>query len=126
MLTRARRIHLGGLLFFVMVIALGCGGQEGETAQEHPETADAHAEAADAHAADATAQSEIVAILAKADAADGSEDKVVSKCAGCKLRMEGSADYALTVENYEMHFCGTDCKSHFEDDTEKAVMALQL
>jgi hypothetical protein len=118
MLTRVRRIHLGGLLFFVMLIALGCSGQEGETANEQ-------AEAADAQGGDAVAQAEILTILAAADAADGTEDKVVSKCAGCKLGMDGSADYALTVENYEMHFCGADCKSHFADDTEKAVMALK-
>ena len=118
MLSRARRVHLGGLLVLMMAVAVGCGGQE------------ADAPAADAshdtdHGDDAVAQSAMTMILASADAADGTEDKVVSKCAGCKLGMPGSADYALTVEGYEMHFCGDNCKSHFADDTQAAVMALK-
>ena len=64
-------------------------------------------------------------MLAAADLADGSEDKIIAKCAGCKLGMDGNADFALTVEDYEMHFCGADCKAHFAEDTEQAVMALK-
>ena len=118
MLSRARRMHLGGLLFFVMAIAVGCGGQESDTP-----AADVSHETESG--GDAVAQSAMMTILASADNADGTADKVVSKCAGCKLGMDGSADYALTVEGYEMHFCGADCKSHFADDTKNAVMALK-
>ena len=118
MLSRARRVHLGGLLFLVMAVAVGCGSQESDTPQ-----ADASHEAESG--GDAVAQNAMMMILASADNADGTEDKVVSKCAGCKLGMDGSADYALTVEGYEMHFCGADCKSHFADDTKTAVMALK-
>ena len=34
MLSRARRLHLGGLLLLVMAIAVGCGGQEAEPSAE--------------------------------------------------------------------------------------------
>ena len=118
MLSRARRLQLGGLLILVAAVAWGCGSQEGESAAGH--AADAVKEQGSA-----VAQAAMVQILAAADAADGSEDKVVSKCAGCKLGMDGSADYTLKVKEYEMHFCGADCKSHFAEDTEKAVMAMK-
>ena len=42
MLSRTRRLPLGGLLFLVMAIAVGCGGQEGETAHQ-AEGAESHA-----------------------------------------------------------------------------------
>lgn len=123
MLSRTRRLPLGGLLFLVMAVAVGCGGQEGETAHQ-AEGAESHA-AETTPAGDATVQAEMMTILAAADAVDGTEDKVVAKCAGCKLGMDGSADHALNVEQYEMHFCGADCKSRFEENTEQSVMAMK-
>lgn len=122
MLSRTRRLPLGGLLFLVMVIAVGCGGQEGDTAHQ-AEAAGSHA--AEGHGDEQAVQTEMVSILAAADAADGTEDMVVAKCAGCKLGMDGSADYALNVQQYEMHFCGADCKSRFEKNTEQSVMAMK-
>ena len=122
MLSRTRILPLGGLLFLVMAIAVGCGGQEGDTAHQAEA---AGSQAAEAHGGDQAVHTEMMTILAAADAADGTEDKVVAKCAGCKLGMDGSADYALNVEQYEMHFCGTDCKSRFAEDTEQSVMAMK-
>ncbi len=128
MLSRARRLHLGAMLLLVAAIAIGCGGQEGESVAEHAtDAADAVKEHA-AGAADAVkehGEAAMVQVLAAADAADGSKDKVVAKCGGCKLGMDGSADHALKVKDYEMHFCSADCKSHFAENTEKAVMALK-
>ena len=64
------------------------------------------------------------AILAKADAADGVEDKVVSKCSMCSLGMDGDASHTTTHEGYELHFCSNSCKKSFEKDPEKGLAAL--
>ena len=69
---------------------------------------------------------QVTAKLAKADAYDGTEDKVVSKCAACALRMDGSDDYALEVHGYTMHFCSADCKESYEADSDGAVMAMKI
>ena len=42
--------------------------------------------------------------LAKADAADGSVDKVVSKCLGCGLAMNGKRDRRHN-RGFTLHFC---------------------
>ena len=39
--------------------------------------------------------------------------------------MDGSADYAVTVEGYELHLCSDGCKTNVAADTEKAIMALK-
>ncbi|MBZ0150086.1 MAG: hypothetical protein K8J09_01040 [Planctomycetes bacterium] len=52
----------------------------------------------------------IAAKLEKADAADGKADKVVHKCAGCSLHMDGKTEHAVAVGSYTLHFC-----DHCED-----------
>ena len=64
------------------------------------------------------------AALAKADAADGSEDRVVGKCAGCALHMDGSADHPLEVAEYTLHLCSADCKKGFEGDLSASLEGL--
>jgi hypothetical protein len=66
----------------------------------------------------------VAAPLKVADAADGTTDKVIHRCAGCKLAMDGNAKHALTVGEYEMHFCSVDCTSRFSSDFVKQVMAI--
>jgi YHS domain-containing protein len=64
--------------------------------------------------------------LAKADAADGSVDKVVSKCLGCGLAMNGKKELAATTAGYTLHFCTEACKRQFEKDPGRAVMAMTI
>jgi hypothetical protein len=54
--------------------------------------------------------------LAVADRADGSEDQVVHKCAACSLHMDGKAEHALKVGNYELHFCKPACLTRYRKD----------
>ena len=68
---------------------------------------------------------EVLAALAKADLADGKDDKVVGKCVSCKLAMEGSADHLVKVGDYSVHLCTADCKKNFEGDPDKALLALK-
>ncbi len=51
-----------------------------------------------------------------ADAADGTEDKVVHKCAGCSLGMDGNKAHTITHQGYELHMCSAACKSKYEKD----------
>jgi len=69
---------------------------------------------------------EAQAVLAKADIADGAEDHVVAKCPGCNLAMEGSADHAAHVGDYELHFCSEDCSRRFQEDTNASILALAI
>jgi YHS domain-containing protein len=68
----------------------------------------------------------VAAQLAKADKADGTVDKVVHKCAGCSLGMDGKAEYELAVEGYKMHFCKQGCLDQFKGDPAKAVLAMKV
>ena len=67
-----------------------------------------------------------LALLAKADAADGAADKVVSKCVTCMLGMEGQPDCTATYGEYTLHFCSEACREHFIKDREKALLALEF
>lgn len=75
---------------------------------------------------DTVNKGDVLAKLAKADAIDGSTDKVVTKCGGCALRMDGSDKHAINVSGYTMHFCSAKCKTEFSKDTIQSVMALTI
>jgi YHS domain-containing protein len=67
-----------------------------------------------------------VMVLAKADGMDGAEDMVVAKCPGCALAMEGNAEHAAQMGDYELHFCSEDCKNKFNESPVESLMAMQL
>jgi YHS domain-containing protein len=62
--------------------------------------------------------------LAAADVADGTADKVVSKCAACKLGMDGDAANASQHAGYTLHFCSEECKHRFDADPNKVLSKL--
>jgi hypothetical protein len=67
-----------------------------------------------------------LAALAKADAADGKVDKIVSKCLMCMLRMDGRPENAASYGQFTLHFCSKACKEAFINDPEKAVLAVKF
>jgi YHS domain-containing protein len=75
---------------------------------------------------DAVTKAAVEAKLTEADEFDGKTDKVVSKCASCALGMDGKSEHALEVSGYTLHFCSEDCKTGFEKDTTKAILALKI
>lgn len=115
--NRASIIALSGVLAFGFVA--GC-----EKSPDAPQPA-ASASANGSETGEA-GEAGVEAILAKADAYDGTTDKVVSKCAACGLGMGGSEEHALATHGYTMHFCSSDCKGKFDTDTEKAVLAMKI
>jgi hypothetical protein len=69
---------------------------------------------------------EVLAKLAQADAKDGTVDKVVHRCAGCALGMDGKAEMSLKVQDYTMHFCKPKCVDKFAPDPATAILALKI
>ena len=67
-----------------------------------------------------------LAILAKADAADGATDKVVSKCLTCNLGMDGDSQHVAKMGAYQLHLCSAECKGKFEAAPEKALLSLGI
>lgn len=105
-----RLFVLGGSL----LLLAGCGAKPVEAKPETPVVP----------AAPVAIAADVVAQLAKADAKDGKVDKVVSKCAGCALGMDGKAEHAAHLGEYTVLFC-KGCADHVKD-AEKVVMGLKL
>ena len=72
------------------------------------------------------ASAEVEAKLAKADAFDGTEDKIVSKCPTCALAMDGKPEHALEVSGYTLHFCAAGCKEAFAKDITKSILDMEI
>lgn len=104
----------------VLACWTGCG-QEYDAPTEPAADADAPVETAAPEASEA-----MLAVLARADRADGQEDRVVSRCLGCGLAMDGNADHALEVSGYSLHLCSETCKDHVGEDVNAAVQAVKL
>lgn len=97
------------VLLVVLFAFVGCGDSASVNAPAAP--------AAQNASVNAVASSPKVAeALKTADAADGTEDKVVHKCAGCALSMDGSEKHTIEVDGYALHMCSSMCKTHFEKD----------
>lgn len=107
----------------VLILMTGCGGGYEETSSETEADASAVA-VAEVEPAVLELSPEAVALLAMADLADGTEDHVVEKCASCGLGMEGNAEHAVTVGDYEMHFCSDTCSRRFEENVEATILKL--
>jgi YHS domain-containing protein len=75
-------------------------------------------------AAPALTPDQVATKLAAADLADGTADKVVAKCAACRLGMDGDAAHVSQHAGYELHFCAEDCKKRFDTDPNKILSKL--
>ena len=105
------------------VLVVACGG---EAPAQPDDTAGTAESVIGSVETDLVASAAMVAILEKADAADGTTDKIVSNCVTCGLGMKGSADHAAQVGDYEVHLCSEKCQSNFNEDPEAAVTGLDL
>ena len=56
------------------------------------------------------------AVLAAADAEDGTVDHVVEKCVVCSMAMPGDPTQTVTLGDYELHMCSALCTEAFEAD----------
>jgi YHS domain-containing protein len=110
----------------LMVVA-GCGKEEPaktDTGAKPEEVAGLVKEKAAEGEAEIEAQ--LQAKLAKADELDGTTDKIVERCPGCGLSMDGKSEYAVEVAGYTLHFCSESCKEDFTEDLTQAVLDLKI
>lgn len=94
-------------LMFVAGLAVACGS--GPVADEPAAVAD---------------PAQVSAGLKTADLADGAEDKIVHKCAGCSLAMLGKEAHAISTGGYTLHMCSATCKANFESDLDNNLSKL--
>jgi hypothetical protein len=116
-MTRKRLTAACAALLF-LVAAAGCSSSEPVEEQVAAEVEAVVEEATDVDA--------VSAKLALADMADGTADQVVTLCAACALGMTGSAEHALEVHGYVMHFCSDGCRKPFAEDPDAAILALVI
>ena len=112
---------------FFLFLLVACGGSEPEvstpnaaanTPEPSPSVEGPAPEANNAPDFDKAAA------LAKADLADGTADKVVQKCAGCGLAMDGDAAHSIDHEGYSLHMCSADCMANVEADLDGTLATL--
>ncbi len=84
------------------------------------------ASAPPAGAASGAPSQEALVLLAKADAADGTVDQVVTKCVICMLGMDGSAEHSASYGGYQLNFCSEHCKESFTKNPEQSLLALKF
>ena len=96
-------------MMLMLALLIGCGGKSETPAPSANAVVEKSAVVASAAAVEA---------LKTADAADGVEDKVATKCSGCALSMDGDAAHTLTVDGYALHLCSAMCKEYFSKDVE--------
>jgi hypothetical protein len=108
-------------LSLLLVLATACGGGESMETEAAAVPAEQAAEP-EAAAVEMTLGEK----LAAADLVDGEADHVVTRCAACNLGMQGSADHAVQIGEYELHFCSEGCAKPFAENPEQAVMAMKL
>ena len=104
------------------VLLAGCGSESTDPAPTDPTTS----KPSTGKMMEEGGNAAITAQLAAADAVDGTTDKVVTKCAGCALGMNGKADHALDVEGYSLHFCSGKCKDGFASDANAKILAMNI
>ena len=72
----------------------------------------------------ATTKAAVIAGLKVADAADGVEDKVAHRCAGCALQMDGTPSHVISHAGYALHMCSATCKSTYVSSLETNLTML--
>ncbi len=120
----SRQSPLIGQLSSVLAIAfltLAVAGCEGGNKEASPPSGDPASTTAAPQPSAAG-----LAVLVKADAADGATDKVVSKCLTCNLGMDGSSDHIAKLGDYQLHLCSAECKAGFEKAPEKELLSVNF
>lgn len=120
----ATRLTYGSVGCLAMALALAAtpGCRKEEQASKEPAKEDIKV----GKDVEADTKAAVEAKLAAADALDGNVDKVVSKCPSCGLIMDGTSEQALQTSGYTLHFCSEDCKTRFDEDATKAILALNI
>jgi YHS domain-containing protein len=115
-----------GVYLLIGSIAVGLTGcQRQEAVTEAPSETHPSAVVVDGPETPTPLTEEARAKLAMADAADGKEDHVISKCITCGLAMDGKPKHAVEIEGYTFHLCSSGCKTIFSKDPSAALVAIK-
>lgn len=121
------KLSMLACLVGVALIGAGIGCDEKSPSADGTSTGEpAATPTVSADDSDSDVDTKVLGILVKADALDGTTDKIVSKCAGCGLSMDGDPAHAAKVGEFTLHLCSVECKADFEKDATKAVLALKV
>ncbi|GAG37491.1 unnamed protein product [marine sediment metagenome] len=120
MLMRLFNRRMCCLISTVLLLAVTGCSKEKESKSTPP------ADSAKSAKSEAEPTAAVEAKLAQADLLDGKADKIVTRCASCALRMNGTSDHTLKVLDYTLYFCTERCAKTFAEDTTKAVLALEI
>ena len=108
---------------FVLITLAGC-------VKEEPATKDTEAKAKEAaglvQEQAATDEAAVLAKLALADELDGTADKIIKRCPGCGLKMDGKSEHATEVSGYTIYFCSGSCQEEFAKDLTQSILFLEI
>jgi hypothetical protein len=122
----SKRIWVWGVFVLAISLLAGCAQESGSPGEEAEAAPAVEAAVEKAAPAAVEATEEMGAILAVADRLDGEEDHVVSKCPTCAFAMDGSDEHAVSVGDYELHFCSGHCRESFSEDLAGSVLAMAV
>ena len=120
MKTQFTRLFVCCLVSVFLLATVGACSKEKEAKSPAP------ADTAKPVTAEAEPTAGVEAMLAKADLVDGKADKIVTKCAGCNLKMDGSSEHTLQASGYTLYFCGEKCAAEFSKDLTKSILAMMI
>jgi YHS domain-containing protein len=109
----------------VLIAAAGCG-------KEEPANTDAKAQEVTTLIKEKVAegdpqiQAAVLEKLAEVDALDGTADKIIKRCPGCGLKMDGKREHATEVSGYTIYFCSKSCQEKFTKNLTESILFLEL
>ena len=108
---------------FVLITLAGCGKEEAATKDTE---AKANEAAGLVTGQAATDEAAVLAKLALADELDGTADKIIKRCPGCGLKMDGKSEHATEVSGYTIYFCSGSCQEEFAKDLTQSILFLEI
>jgi len=112
------------IILLLILATVGCSQKAEQAATETVDASTVPPSTIEKISAEVTP--ELSAQLVAADRLDGSEDKVVSKCASCALHMNGKEEFALELADYRLDFCSDFCQNNYREDGAGKLMALKI
>jgi len=108
---------------FVLITLAGCGKEEAATKDTEAKAKEAAGLVTGQAATDEAA---VLAKLALADELDGTADKIIKRCPGCGLKMDGKSEHATEVSGYTIYFCSGSCQEEFAKDLTQSILFLEI